>query len=48
MRRVHPIVVLALAVWLAVGWLAVLARFVVLHGRFPAGSGEALNWLFGL
>jgi hypothetical protein len=31
-----------------VAHVLVLAHFVDEHGRFPVGSGELLNWLFGL
>lgn len=46
MKRIwFPEIVLA-ALLCAV--FAVLIAFMAAHGRFPSGSGEALNWLLGL
>jgi hypothetical protein len=38
-----------LLLYMATGLLlSLLVTFVSLHGRFPVGSGEVLNWIFGL
>lgn len=35
-------------VFLTLWAVVVLGLFVGEHGRLPAGSGEALNWMLGL
>jgi hypothetical protein len=38
-----------LLLYMATGLLlSLLVAFVSSHGRFPVGSGEVLNWIFGL
>lgn len=44
------LVALLFGIWaaFAIPYLCGVVTFISAHDRFPSGSGEVLNWLFGL